>query len=131
MPVFMQDKSGHDGEGAHLLRCFLRNAMDGARPPAFGLRVGGWGVALQGAPEGMAEAFASWHTRAGGRPVLKSLSLPIEQRRRDGGIAFASQSVADRANVMIDAEDFLDDHDAAFGGVGRVGAIGTQLKLVG
>jgi hypothetical protein len=32
---------------------------------------------------------------------------------------------------MIDAEDFLDDHDAAFGGAGRIGTIGAQLKLVG
>jgi hypothetical protein len=32
---------------------------------------------------------------------------------------------------MIDAEYFLDDHDAAFGRAGRIGAIGTQLKLVG
>jgi hypothetical protein len=32
---------------------------------------------------------------------------------------------------MIDAEDLLDDYDAAFGRAGRIGAIGTQLKLVG
>jgi hypothetical protein len=32
---------------------------------------------------------------------------------------------------MIDAEDFLDDHDAALGGAGWIGAIGAQLKLVG
>jgi hypothetical protein len=33
--------------------------------------------------------------------------------------------------MMIDPEDFLNDHDAALCGAGRVGAIRAQLKLVG
>jgi hypothetical protein len=63
--------------------------------------------------------------------AFEILLLSVEQRRRNGGIAFAREPVADRPDVMIDAEDFLDDHDAAFGRAGRIGAIGTQLKLVG
>ena len=63
--------------------------------------------------------------------ALEVLRLPVEQRRRNRGIAFAGQPVADRANVMIDAEDFLNDHDAALGRARRVGAISAQLKLVG
>jgi hypothetical protein len=62
--------------------------------------------------------------------ALEILSLPVEQGRRHGGVALAGQPIADRADVMIDAEDFLDDHDAALGGARRVGAIGAQLKLV-
>ena len=63
--------------------------------------------------------------------AFEVLALTVEQCRRDRGIAFRGEPVADRADVVIDAEDFLDDYDAAFGGAGRIGAIGAQLKLVG
>ena len=63
--------------------------------------------------------------------AFEVLLLSIEQRRCNRGIAFAREPVADRPDVMIDAEYFLDDHDTAFGRAGRIGAIGTQLKLVG
>ena len=41
--------------------------------------------------------------------------LAVEHRRSERGVAFAGQPVADRADVMIDAEDFLNDDDAALG----------------
>ena len=63
--------------------------------------------------------------------ALEVLLRAIEQRRRDGGIAFGGEPVADRADVMIDAENLLDDDDAAFRRAGWIGPISTKLKAVG
>ena len=57
--------------------------------------------------------------------------LTIENRRRHSRIALVGEAVADGADVMIDAEDFLNDDDAALRRPARLGAIGTELETVG
>ena len=42
----------------------------------------------------------------------------------------AGEPVADRADVVIDAENFLDDDHGALRRAGRIGAIGAELELV-
>ena len=60
--------------------------------------------------------------------AFEILLRAVEQRRRHRGIAFAREPVADRADVMIDAENFLNDDDAALRRAGRIGAIGAELE---
>ena len=54
----------------------------------------------------------------------------IEQSRRDGRITVGRDTVADGADVMIDAEDFLNDDDAALGCATGFGAVGAELEAV-
>jgi len=88
-------------------------------------------IAQHRAPVGVGDELARLGNLVGTVPALKILHLPIEQCGRYSGIAFAGQPITDCANMMIDAEDFLDDHDAAFCRAGRVCPVGTQLELVG
>src|SRR6516225_11120858 len=55
----------------------------------------------------------------------------VEQGRGDGDETFGRQPIADRADVAVDAENLLNDHDAAHGRALRIGPIGAQLVLVG
>ena len=54
----------------------------------------------------------------------------VEHRRRHRHIAERGEPVADRADVMVDAENLLDDHHAALRRALRIGAIGAELMLV-
>src|SRR6185503_11241176 len=54
----------------------------------------------------------------------------VEHRRRHGRIAERGQPVAHRSDVMIDAENLLHHHHAAFDGALRVGAVSAELMLV-
>src|SRR5258706_13917322 len=44
----------------------------------------------------------------------------VEDRRRDGDIAFIREAVADSADVVIDAKDFPDHNDCRLGWCGGV-----------
>ena len=54
----------------------------------------------------------------------------VEHRRRHRRIAEPRQPVADRADVMVDAENLLHHDQAAFRRAGRIGAIGAERVLV-
>src|SRR5258705_2916544 len=54
----------------------------------------------------------------------------VEDRRRNRDIAGACQPVADRADVVIDAKDFLDHDDGRLGRASGIGAIGAQFESV-
>ena len=56
--------------------------------------------------------------------------LTIEQSRCYGDVALAGETVAHRANVMIDAENFLNDDDAALGCPARLSAIGAEFEAI-
>src|SRR4051794_13048430 len=62
--------------------------------------------------------------------ALKPFLGTIEQRRRDRVVAFLGEPIADRADMMIDAKDFLNNDDAALGRAFGIGAIRSQLVLV-
>ncbi len=68
-----------------------------------------------------------------GRRITRLVVLlrPVEQRRRDRGVAFLGKVVADLADVLVDAENLLNDDDAALRRAGRIGAIGAKLEAVG
>jgi hypothetical protein len=53
-----------------------------------------------------------------------------EDRRRDGGVSGRRETVADRANVVIDPKDFLDHHQRPFGRRCGIGAVAAQLKII-
>jgi hypothetical protein len=53
------------------------------------------------------------------------------QGRCHGNIAVGGKAVADCADVLVDAEDLLDDDDAALGRTFRIGAIGPEFVLIG
>ena len=100
-------------------------------PDAFELVDRRLGVAHHRAPIRIGDEFARIGDLVGRVAAFEILGLPVEQGRRHGGVAFAREPVADRADVMVDAEDFLNDHDAALGRARGIGAIGAQLELVG
>src|SRR5262249_57243883 len=88
-------------------------------------------VAQHGAPIRVGDEFARIRDLVGGITGLEVLLLTIEQGRRQRSITFACKPVANRPDVMIDAENFLDDHNAAFCPARRTGPLGTPLKFVG
>src|SRR5262249_46483682 len=63
--------------------------------------------------------------------ALEAGLAPVEQRRRQRAIAGISEAIADRADMMVDAENLLNDHHAALGGGFGVGPVGSQLMLIG
>src|SRR3977135_3083886 len=54
----------------------------------------------------------------------------IEHRRRDREISQRGEAIAHRANVMIDAKNLLDHHQAALRLPLRLRAISTELETV-
>ena len=87
-------------------------------------------VAQHRAPVGIGDEFARIGDLVGRVAAFEIGLLAVEHRGRQRRIALAGQPVAHRADVMIDAEDFLNDDDAALGLAGRVGAIGAELEIV-
>ena len=55
----------------------------------------------------------------------------VEDRRGERGVAGPGETIRDRLDVMIDAEDFLDDDDAALGPTGRRRLVGADRRSVG
>ena len=55
----------------------------------------------------------------------------VEHRRRHRHIAERRQPVADRADVVIDAENLLHHDQAALRRAFRIGAVGAERMLVG
>jgi hypothetical protein len=53
----------------------------------------------------------------------------IEQRRRNGEVAVGRVSVADTPDVAVDAEDLLDDDEAATRRALRIGAIRGDFNM--
>ena len=62
--------------------------------------------------------------------ALEIRLLAIEYRGSNCRVAIGGEAVAYRADVVIDAKDFLDDDDAALGRPARVGAIGAEFETV-
>ena len=87
-------------------------------------------VAQHRAPIGIGDELARIGDLVGRIAAFEIRLLTVEHRGRQRRIAFAGQPVAHRADVMIDAEDFLNDDDAALGFSGRIGAIGAELEIV-
>jgi len=90
----------------------------------------GLGVLHHGVPVRVGDELARAGDLVGRVAALEALLGAIEQRRRDRRVAFLRQPIADVADVVVDAEDFLNDHDAAFGRSRRISAIGAQLMAV-
>src|SRR4029450_10526540 len=55
----------------------------------------------------------------------------VEETRRQREIAVGCKLVGHRPDVVVDAEDLLDDHDPALGRALRGGGIGTDLGGLG
>ena len=55
----------------------------------------------------------------------------VEHRGRDRDIAERGETIADRADVMVDAENLLHHDQAALRLALRIGAIGAERMLVG
>jgi len=69
-----------------------------------------------GISSGLATNLRATHRDFFRRIAAQEIALDaIEDRRRDGDIAFIREAVADSADVVIDAEDFLDHHDCRLG----------------
>ena len=88
-------------------------------------------VAQHRAPIRIGDEFARIGDLVGRVAAFEIRLLAIEHRRRQRRIAFAGQPIAHRADVMIDAENLLDEDDAALGLAGRIGAIGAEFETVG
>ena len=73
----------------------------------------GLNVAQHRAPIRIGDEFARIGDLVGRVAGFEIRLLAVEHRRRQRRIAFAGETVADRADVMIDAENFLNDDDAA------------------
>src|SRR5262252_3684059 len=54
----------------------------------------------------------------------------IEHRRRDRSVAQFREAVAYAADVMIDAENLLDDHEPPLRAAGRIGTITAELETI-
>src|SRR5262245_49473712 len=87
-------------------------------------------VAQHRLPIGAGDELARIGNLVGGVAGFEIRLLAIEHRRRHRSIAFAGEPVAYRPDVMIDAEDFLNKDNAAFGFAGRIGTIGAELETV-
>ena len=90
-------------------------ADDGGGPAFLRLVDGGLHVAHHRAPIGIGDELAGVGDLVRRIAALEIRLLAVEQRRRHSHVTFGGKAVADRANVMIDAENFLDDDDAALG----------------
>ena len=80
---------------------------------------------------GLADVACARSSISAGRIAAFEIGLiAVEDRRRDRDVTERGKAVADRADVMIDAENFLDDDHAALRRAGRIGAIGAELESV-
>ena len=67
----------------------------------------------------------------GGRVAAFEIGLDaVENRRRNRGIALRREPVAQVADVMVDAEYFLNDHDCALRLARRIGAVAAELEAI-
>ena len=88
----------------------------------------GVGVAHHRVPVGLGDEGARLLDLGRRVAGLEILLRAVEQRRRHRGIAIAGEVVADLADVLVDAENLLDDDDAALRRAGRIGPIGAELE---
>ena len=82
---------------------------------------------------GAVELAGDRHAALNARAVIADFEAglgAVEQGRRDRQIAMRGVEVGDRANVMIDAHDFLNDDNAAARRAGGVGAPGAEFEAV-
>src|SRR4029079_15909740 len=103
---------------------------DGDRPFLFEFVDGGLRVLEHRIPIGAGDELARIGDLVARVAALEVFLRPIEQGRRNGGVAFTGETIADGADVFVHAKDFLDDDHAAFGPAGRIGAIGAELVAV-
>ena len=54
----------------------------------------------------------------------------VEDRGRDRDVAFDREAVTDRADVMVDAKNFLDDDHRGFRQGGGIGTVAAELKFI-
>src|SRR5262245_34718279 len=105
-------------------------ADDADRSDALERRDRRGGVAQHGVPVRVGDELARLLDLLGRIAGLEVAHLAVEQRRRHGDVAFGREAVAHAADVMIDAENFLDDHHPADGLAARFGAIGTKAVAI-
>ena len=91
---------------------------------------GGLGVAQYRRPVGIGDEFPRVRHFIRRIAALEIGLDAVEDRRRDRDIALAGETVADAADVVIDAKDFLDHHHRRLGRAGGIGAVAAQLKIV-
>ena len=84
-------------------------------------------IAGQSALPTISRAFRDVVGRVAG---LEILLHAIEHRRRDRHIACVGQPIGHRADVVIDAENFLDHDHCALRRALRIGAVGAELEAV-
>ena len=82
-------------------------------------------------PVQVAEITSGMGDLVGRIAALEVAHEAVEHRRRHRHIAERRQPVADRADVMIDAENLLHHHQPALRRALRIGAIGAEPVLVG
>ena len=105
-------------------------ADDADRPDTLDRIDRGLGVAQHRRPVGIGDEFARVGDFVRRIAALEIRLDAVEDRRRDRDIACARETVADRADVVIDAKDLLDHHDGRLGRACGIGAIAAQFETV-
>src|ERR1019366_1178383 len=82
-------------------------------------------------PVQIAEIAARMGDLVGRIAALEIAHEAVEHRGRHRLIAERGQPVADRADVMVDAENFLHHDQPTLGRALRIGAVGAERMLVG
>ena len=57
---------------------------------------------------------------------LDALFGAVIKRRRDSHIAIGGKAVGEGADMLVDAENFLNDDDGALGRAVRIGPVGAE-----
>src|SRR5262245_29065278 len=82
-------------------------------------------------PIEIAEIAARVRDFVGRVAALEVAHEAVEHGGRNGRVADRSEAVAHRADVLVDAEYLLDNHHAAFGGSGGIGAVCAERMVIG
>jgi hypothetical protein len=106
-------------------------ADDGERAHGFDVLDRRVSVAQHGVPIGLGDELAGVLDFRRGVAAFEIGLRAVEQGGRHSDVAIGGKTVANRADVLVDAEDFLDDDDATLRRALRIGAIGAELVAVG
>src|ERR1700733_7964799 len=105
-------------------------ADDSGRAALFGVVDRRLNVLHHRSPIGTSDELAGIGDFVGRVAAFEIRMLSVEDCGRNRRIALSGETVADRANVMVDAEYFLNDDDPALRGSARFGTISAQLEIV-
>src|SRR5215831_14151870 len=96
------------------------------RPTFFTASIAAWVSRSIAAQSGLATNLRATATSSGEYPEVKFGSM----RSNDGDIALGREAVADAADVVVDAENFLDHHHRALRRASGIGTVGAELNMI-